>query len=139
MKPESRIELREVIITDINLDVSTPYISEEDLSFTIDLESTWSLSEDKKMYISFPAYTFEATSQKTDEKHLTVNITYFCAADRDHETSVEIDDAVIAELRQSTEAIVLHHFVKDLNDLLARVGYPPIHFSSISATLKESD
>ena len=45
--------------------------------------------------------------------------------------------SVIAELRQSVETIVLHNLFKDLNDLLSRVGYPPIHFSIISAALEE--
>ena len=137
MKSESRIELRQIIITDINLDVSIPYKSDEDLSFAIDLESTWSLSEDNKMYISFPAYAFEATGQKADGKNITINIKYFCVADRGPETLVEIDEEILTELRQSVETIVLHHFVRDLNDLLARTGYPPIHFSSISMVLED--
>ncbi|MBW8003636.1 MAG: hypothetical protein FVQ80_16760 [Planctomycetes bacterium] len=138
MKSESRIELRKIFITDINLEVHTPYTPEEDNTFTIELESTWSLSDNKKTYISFPMYTFEATSKKTDEKCLTASIMYFCVVDRSGETLAEINDAVIAELRQSSETIVLHHFVKDLNDLLARAGYPLIHFSSLSAALEGS-
>ncbi len=138
MKSESRIELREIFITNIELSVNTPYIPDEDNDFTIEMESTWSISDDKKMYLSFPEYTFEATNKKTDEKCLTVNIMYFCAAGKDGEILVEIDDAVIDELRQSAETIVLHHFVRDLNDLLARAGYPLIHFSSLSEALEES-
>ncbi|MBA7553796.1 hypothetical protein ES705_46395 [subsurface metagenome] len=139
MKSKSLIELREIFITNIELNVSTPYMPDDDNNFTIEIESTWSLSDDKKLYLSFPTYTFEATNQKTDEKCLTVNIMYFCAVDKDGETLVEIGDAVIAELRQSVETIVLHHFFKDLNDLLSRTGYPPIHFSSISAALEKSN
>ena len=52
MKSESRIELRKIFITDINLEVHTPYTPEEDNTFTIELESTWSLSDNKKTYIS---------------------------------------------------------------------------------------
>jgi len=139
MKPEPRIELREITITNIELNVSTPYMPDEDNAFTIEMESPWSISDDKKLYLSFPTYTFEATNQKTDEKCLTVNIMYFCVVDKDGEILVEIDDAVIAKLRQSVETIVLHHFVKDMNDLLSRAGYPPIHFSSISAALEKSN
>jgi hypothetical protein len=138
MNSEYKIQLIEVVITDINLDVSAPYDSDEEYGFAIEMEGTWSLSEDKKMYILFPSYSFEVTCRSTEEKCIKANITYFCAADSDDKTLTEINNTVIAELHQSSEVIVLHHFVKDLNDLLARTGYPPIHFSNISAALEET-
>ena len=139
MKSEPRIELIEITIANIELNVSTPYEPDEDNSFTIEFESTWSLSENKKMYSSFPTYTFEATNKKTDQMCLMVNITYFCAVDRNGKTLVEVSDVVTNELRQYTETILVHNFVKDLNDLLTRAGYPRIHFWNILEALKESN
>ncbi len=139
MSASDAVELRAVLITDIVLDVRCPSVSDEDKRFGIDVESTWSLSSDGKMYVSLPAYTFEVAREKTDEKLLTASISYFCAAAPVREVPEGVDDEVAAELHQCTDSVINHHFVKDLNDLLLRAGYPPIHFSRVTEALEETE
>ena len=133
------MQLREVLLTSIVLDVQVPHFDEHEYSFAIEFESTWVASEDSGMYISFPEYSFQATDKEGDAESLRAEITYFCTAASMQPTSGDISDEVRAQLRAHAEPVLLHYFVRDLNDLLTRSGYPPIHFSGISAVLKNTE
>jgi hypothetical protein len=131
-------QLRDVVLTDVNLDVRGPHLSKRDYSFAIELQTSWSLTGDRTLYVSFPDYSFVATDDKTKEKAVTADIRYFCAAGLGQERLPEMSEEIASQLTVCAEPVLLHYFVRDLNDLLVRSGYPAIRFSGISAALKET-
>lgn len=131
-------KLREVVLTDVKLDVRGPHLPEHEYSFAIELATSWTLTEDHSLYVSFPGYSFVATDDKSKEKTVTLEIRYFCAAGRGQQRLPDVNDEIAARLKLCAEPVLLHYFVRDLNDLLVRSGYPAIHFSGISAALKEN-
>ena len=132
MTSEYPVKLKEIMTTDIDLDSRGPYVPKADYTSNIKMETDWALSENKIMYITFSKFSFITKIKDKDAERITININYFCAADRGGEELSEIDDAVMTELDNYDKTIISHYFIKDLNDLLLRAGYPPVRFSSIS-------
>jgi hypothetical protein len=128
-----KYKLLEVLINALNVEIITPVFANKLEKMKLILNYTCNFERSKeKLILSYPSFDFKilSESKNNDEKDetniLNFEITYFTAIRLLNEEKVEqqeFEDYLTDEIQR----IILPYFNSELNNILVKTGYPPVH------------
>ena len=123
---EHNIEIIDILLQTLNYKALAPYSPKTKYLYSIKYNCEWNLNDDKKMLFSSINVNFEGADKKSNELSLNVNFVYFAGINNTFGITDKIEEDLIELLDTHVKSIIMSFFIRDINDLFLKSGYPAI-------------